>query len=114
MKFKDEEDADIIIVRLSGKIMGGEDTIQCRDRLHDYLKKNINKFVMDMGDVEWTNSQGLGMLISCYISVKKTGGNLALARIDNIREILEMTRLIGVFDCYDSVEDARESFSVKL
>ena len=109
MEFKDTVDGDVVIVSLSGKIMGGENTVMCRDRLHDYLKSNTKKFVMDMGDVEWTNSQGLGMLIGCYISVKRAGGNLVLARITNIKEMLVMTRLIRVFDCYDSVEEAKRS-----
>ena len=112
MKFKDTVDADVVIVSLSGKILGGEDTVSCRDRLHNYLKADTKNFVMDMGDVEWTNSQGLGMLIGCYISVKKAGGNLALARIANIRDLLEMTRLIEVFDCYDSVEEAKKSLGI--
>ena len=109
MEFKDTVDGGVVIVNLSGKIMGGESTVLCRDRLHDYLKSNTKKFVIDMGDVEWTNSQGLGMLIGCYVSVKRAGGNLVLARIDNVRGLLELTRLIQVFDCYDSVEEAKES-----
>ena len=109
MEFKDRVEGDVVIISLSGKIMGGEGTASCRERLHEHLKSNTKRFVMDMGDVEWTNSQGLGMLIGCYISVKNAGGNMALARIANVRELLELTRLIGVFDCYDSVEEAKES-----
>ena len=93
--------------------MGGDETIQCRERLHGYLNEKKNKFIMDMSDVEWINSQGLGLLIGCYVSVKKAGGNMALTNIDTIRKILEMTRLISLFDLYDNVEEAKESFRNK-
>ncbi len=113
MKFEAKVVGDIVIISMSGKIMGGDKTTQCRGQLHSYIKDNKNRFLMDMGDVEWINSQGLGMLIACYVSVKKTGGNMVLTRIDNIRKMLEMTSLIGVFDCYNTVEEAMESFDVK-
>jgi anti-sigma B factor antagonist len=109
MEFKDALEGDVVVISLSGKIMGGEDTVVCRNRLHDHLKSNTKKFVMDMGDVEWTNSQGLGMLIGCYTSVKVAGGCMALARIANVRELLEVTRLIEVFDYYDSVDEAKKA-----
>jgi anti-anti-sigma factor len=111
MDFKHTVDGEVVIVSLSGKIMGGEDTILCRDRLHRYVDEGKKHFIMDMGDVEWTNSQGLGMLIGCYISVKRAGGNLLLARTANINAILEMTRLNQVFDCFGSVEEALSSFA---
>jgi len=113
MEFKDTTDGDAVVVSISGKIMGGEDTVECRERLYDYLKSDTKKFVVDMGNVDWTNSQGLGMLIGCYISVKRAGGHMALARIDNIRGILEMTRLNEIFDCYDSVDEAKRSLGVR-
>lgn len=111
MEFTHKLEGDVVILSLSGKIMGGGDTVMCRDRLHEYLKSNRRGFVIDMGDVEWTNSQGLGMLIACYVSVKRAGGNLVLARTANVERILEMTRLNMVFDCYGSTDEAVNSFS---
>ncbi|MBU8934351.1 MAG: STAS domain-containing protein [candidate division Zixibacteria bacterium] len=111
MEFKDVLEGDVVVISISGKIMGGKDTVMCRNRLHDHLKSNTRKFVIDMGDVEWTNSQGLGMLIGCYTSVKRAGGHVALARIDSVRELLVLTRLIQVFDCYDSMDEAKEAIT---
>jgi len=111
MEFKDVLHGDVVVVSLFGKIMGGESVTTCRGRLHDYLKSGKMRFVLDMGEVEWTNSQGLGMLIGCYVSVKRIGGDVVLARITNIRKLLQMTRLIEVFECFDSVDEAMEAVS---
>jgi anti-anti-sigma factor len=96
---------------LSGKIIGGEEATLCHGRIHEYLNLGQKNFVIDMGKVEWTNSQGLGMLIGCYVSVTKAGGRMVLARITNIQALLAMTRLLQVFDCYDSVEEAKEALT---
>ncbi|MFH1374360.1 MAG: STAS domain-containing protein [bacterium] len=109
MKFKDIVEGDLVIVNLYGKILGGQETAICHSRVHEHLNSGRKHFVMDMGNVEWTNSQGLGMLIGCYVSIKKAGGRVVLARMDNVKKLLTMTRLIQVFDCYDSVEEAKQA-----
>ena len=109
MKFKDTVEGDLVIVNLYGKTLGGEETAVCHNRVHEHLSSGRKHFVMDMGNVEWTNSQGLGMLIGCYVSVKKAGGRVVLARMASVRKLLTMTRLIQVFDCYDSVEEAKQA-----
>ncbi len=111
MKFTDTLEDGVVLVSLSGKIMGGAETTLCHGRIHEYLNLNQKKFVIDMGKVEWTNSQGLGMLIGCYVSVAKAGGRMALARITNVRSLLAMTRLLQVFDCYDTVEEAKQALA---
>jgi len=65
MKFKDfESDGGVIVLELSGKIMGGEETTMFHGKLHEYIQAGKRNFVIDLKNVEWMNSVGLGMLIS--------------------------------------------------
>jgi anti-sigma B factor antagonist len=106
MKFEDSLQGEIVIIDISGKIMGGEETTMFHGRIHEYLNRNKKKIVLDLAKTEWMNSVGLGMLISALTSVKNSGGRLVLANITKIESILTITRLISVFEHYDNREDA--------
>lgn len=111
MKFSDDLQDNIVIFEVSGKIMGGDETALFHGKIHEYLDKNKKNFVVDLGKVDWMNSVGLGMLISALTTVKNGGGRLVLAKIDKIESILTITRLITVFEHYDSREEALKSFA---
>ena len=106
MKFEDTLQGEIVIIDISGKIMGGEETTMFHGRIHEYLNRNKKKFVLDLAKTDWMNSVGLGMLISALTSVKNSGGRLVLANITKIESILTITRLISVFEHFESREDA--------
>ncbi len=111
MKFKDfEADGGVIVLELSGKIMGGEETTMFHGKLHEYIQAGKRSFVIDLKSVEWMNSVGLGMLISALTTVKNAKGRLVLANITNIESILSMTRLISVFEHFDSQASALKTF----
>jgi len=111
MKFKDfESDGGVIVLELSGKIMGGEETTMFHGKLHEYIQSGKRNFVIDLKSVEWMNSVGLGMLISALTTVKNAKGRLVLANITNIESILSMTRLINVFEHFDSQASALKTF----
>lgn len=112
MKFTDSvSDSGVVLIEVSGKIMGGEETTLFHGKIHEYIQRNQKNFVLDLTKVEWMNSVGLGMLISSLTTVKNAGGRLVLANITNIESILAMTRLITVFEHYDSRQDALKSFA---
>jgi anti-anti-sigma factor len=106
MRFKNHTSGNLEVFELSGKIMGGEDVCEYRCQVKLCLKSGIRDFLVDMKDVEWTNSAGLGMLVGTVVSVRNAGGRVAFANTDNIYRLLMQTRLIEVFDVYDSREDA--------
>ncbi len=106
MKFVDSLDKDVVIFDVSGKIMGGEETTMFHGRIHEYITQNKKKIVIDLAKVEWMNSVGLGMLISALTTVKNAGGRLVLANITAIESVLTITRLINVFEHFDSRADA--------
>lgn len=106
MKFDDTLEGDIVIMDLSGKIMGGEETTMFHGRIHEYIELNKKKFIIDLQKVNWMNSVGLGMLISALTTVKNAGGRFVLVNITNIEAILTITRLISVFDHFDTRAEA--------
>ncbi|MDZ4722330.1 MAG: STAS domain-containing protein [candidate division Zixibacteria bacterium] len=110
MRFNDSLENDVVILDVSGKIMGGDETAQFHGKIHDYIGKKKMNFIVDLAGVEWMNSVGLGMLISALTTVKNSGGRLVLANITKIESILAITRLITVFEHYDSRKEALESF----
>lgn len=111
MKFQDHLEGDIVILDVSGKIMGGEETTLFHGKIHEYITQNKKNIVVDLKKVDWMNSVGLGMLISALTTVKNSGGRLVLANITKIESILTITRLITVFEHYDSREEAVSSYA---
>jgi anti-sigma B factor antagonist len=76
----------------------------------DLLEKS-RQIVLDLGDVTHIDSGGLGTLVSLYASARKVGGDIKLAHIGNhTRELLQITRLVTLFEVFDTVEDAMASF----
>lgn len=80
-------------------------------RIHEYISQQKTNIIIDLKDVNWMNSVGLGMLISALTTVKNAGGRLVLANITNIEAILTITRLISVFEHFDSREEALKAFA---
>ena len=111
MKFVDSLEGEIVILDVSGKIMGGDETTMFHGKIHEYINLNKKSIVVDLAKVDWMNSVGLGMLISALTTVKNSGGRLVLTNIDKIESILTITRLITVFEHYDSRDAAISSFS---
>jgi anti-sigma B factor antagonist len=111
MKFEDSLEGNIVLIEVSGKIMGGEETTMFHGKIHEYIQLNKTNVVIDLGKVDWMNSVGLGMLISALTTVKNAGGRLVLANISKIESILTITRLISVFEHYDSRQEAIDSFA---
>ncbi|MEA3296986.1 MAG: STAS domain-containing protein [candidate division Zixibacteria bacterium] len=111
MKFLDSLQDDVVVFEVSGKIMGGKGTTLFYGTVREYINRNKKNIVIDLTKVDWINSIGLGMLISALTTVKNADGRLVLANITTVESILTLTRLITVFDHYDSCDEAIKSFS---
>lgn len=111
MKLSDRIENEIVILEPKGKIMGGPDASLLNDKIHEYIENNRKKVVVDLSKVEWMNSTGLGILISGYTRLRNHQGVLKLANVtDKIQSLLTITKLVTVFETFDSVEDAIKSF----
>jgi len=111
MKLTSQEIKDVVVLEPKGKIMGGPDATLLHDQLHDFIDQNKKKVVIDLGKVDWMNSTGLGILISGLTTLRNNGGELKLANVtDKIQSLLTITKLITVFECFNSVDEAVASF----
>lgn len=107
MKLSDREQNGIVVLEPKGKIMGGPDASLLHDKLHEVMEAGKKKVVIDLSQVEWMNSTGLGILISTYTTLRNNDGELKLANVtDKIQSLLTITKLVTVFDTYDSVSEA--------
>lgn len=102
----------VVVLELSGKIMGGPDAATLNDKLHDLVESGNTHVVADLSSVNWMNSTGLGILINALTTIRNAGGDLKLASMtERIKGLLKITKLLTVFNTYDSTEDAIKSFS---
>ena len=112
MKINEKASGDIVILELSGNIMGGPDATLLNDKLHELIETDKTKIVADLGNVSWMNSSGLGILIGGLTTMRNSGGDLKLANItDRIQSLLMITKLLTVFETFETTEKAVDSFN---
>jgi anti-sigma B factor antagonist len=95
------------ILDISGKIILGRETMIVRNTIKDLLANRAGKIVLNLAEVHYIDSSGVGELVSSFTSVAKEGGQLSLLNLTTkVEEILAITRLLTVFQVYESEEAA--------
>ena len=111
MKLKGKVHDNVYVVSLSGKIMGGPEIGEIHTAVKSSLEKNMKQIVIDLRDVGWMGSMGIGILICCLTTVRNAGGELKLSGLtDKVIKILEITKLDQVFETHPEVDVAVASF----
>jgi len=111
MQIKHVTSGDVAVLHLQGKIMGGPDATSLHEKLHELIETGTRSVVIDLRDVDWMNSSGLGILIGGLSAIRKSGGDLRLASVtEKIEEVLKLTKLDRVFDVYNSTDEAVTSY----
>lgn len=112
MRLSDREENGVIVLEPKGKIMGGPDASLLHDKLYEFIEADRKKIVIDLAKVDWMNSTGLGILISSYTTLRNHDGMLKLANVtEKIQSLLTITKLVTVFEAFDSVDEAVKSFN---
>src|ERR1700692_1097451 len=107
----EKESGGITILEISGRITLGDASQQLRTKLKDVLKEGKSRLVLDLANVAYIDSAGLGTLVSGYTSAYNQNAIMKLANLTNkFHELLNITKLLTVFDVYDTVDDAVKSF----
>ena len=92
----------VTIVHINGRIELGEGSAAVRDVIRDLLAKERKKILLNLGDVDYIDSAGLGVLVSSFTSVKNDGGELKLLYLTKkVQDLLQMTKLYTVFEVLD-------------
>ncbi len=101
----------VSIVACEGKLVLGEESATLRLLVKELLTKSP-QIVIDLGEVSYIDSSGLGTLVALYTSARNSGGEIRLAGLHpRAKELLQVTRLVTVFEVFDRAEDAAASFS---
>jgi len=112
MEFSTRQSDGITIVDLRGRITLGEGSVTVRDTVHELLSKGTKRILLNLGDVNYIDSSGLGELVSAFTAVKKQGGELKLLNLTKkVRDLLQITKLYTVFDVMDDEGLAVKSFT---
>lgn len=111
MKLSERQVGDVVVLELSGKLMGGPDATLLNEKLHELIDNGKTKVVADLKKVNWMNSSGLGILIGGLTTMRNHGGDLKLANVtDRIQSLLMITKLLTVFETFESTDQAVSSF----
>jgi len=112
MRTKLVEKYNAVIIELKGNVMGGDDTKEFTETLHKLIDEGKKNVIVDLSGVKFMNSSGLGMLISGLTTMKRAEGNLKLANVtDKIESLLIITKLITIFESYESIDEAVKSLA---
>lgn len=111
MKFKTREVDGVTILDLSGRITLGEGSGTLRDAVRDLVSKGSKKILLNLADVDYIDSSGLGELVAAYTAVKNSGGDLKLVNLTKkVSDLLVITKLATVFDVKEDEAAAVASF----
>jgi anti-sigma B factor antagonist len=101
----------VTVVDLSGRITLGEGSVVLRDAIRDLVSKGDKKLLLNLGDVTYIDSSGIGELVSAFTAVRKEGGELKLLNLTKkVHDLLQITKLYTVFDVKDDEAAAVSSF----
>jgi anti-sigma B factor antagonist len=105
------QEGDVTVIACAGPIQIGETANRFRDVLRDTLRSGAKKILLDLGGVKYVDSTGIGELVGLFTNASEIGAGVRLANIPRkVRDVLEVTRLITVFEVYDTVETGLDGF----
>ena len=111
INISERQAGDVTILDLDGKVTIGEGSVALRNAIRRLLGEGQNKILMNLGGVGYIDSSGIGELVSSFTAVNKEGGTLKLLNLtQKIQDLLAITKLLTVFDVFDSEADALSSF----
>lgn len=100
----------VLVVDCSGRIVFGEESASLRDNVKKILENNP-KVVLNLGEVNYIDSGGLGTLVSLYTTARNAGGALKLAHLtQRVGDLLQVTKLVSIFEVFDNEQAAAKSF----
>ena len=112
MQITERSVGDVMVLDLKGKITLGEGDEQLKDKVNSLVNQGIRKMVLNLAEVPYLDSAGLGEVVRAYTTVSRQGGSLKLLNLTKrITDLLSITKLLTVFETFDSENDAVQSFS---
>ena len=111
MKATNRQVDGVSVVDMSGRITLGEGSVVLRDTIRDLIGKGNKKILLNLGDVTYIDSSGIGELVSAFTAVRREGGELKLLNLTKkVHDLLQITKLYTVFDIKDDEAAAIKAF----
>jgi anti-sigma B factor antagonist len=112
VKLSTRQVGDVSVVDVAGRITLGEGSSALRDTLRDMVSKNQKKILLNLGEVSYIDSSGIGELVSGFTTVTNSGGQLKLLNLNKrVKDLLQITKLYTVFNVYEDEASAVRSFA---
>lgn len=111
LEIKERQAGDVTILDMDGKITIGEGSVALRTAIRRLLEEGKKKILLNLAGVGYIDSSGIGELVSSYTAINKEGGQLKLLKLtQKLQDLLAITKLLTVFDVYDSEAEALNSY----
>lgn len=111
MNYDINERYNCVVIALNGKVMGGPDAKTFRSDLHELIEEDKKNVIVDLSNVKFMNSSGLGILIGGLTTMKNAGGDMKICgATDKIKSLLMVSQLIKIFDHYDTLDEALDAY----
>jgi anti-sigma B factor antagonist len=112
LNIRETRAGDVTVLELTGRLVADEEDVIFASEVNRLIAAGRIQIVADLRDVSSLDSGGVGTLVAKLLSARRRGGDLRLLHLtDRTRRVLEITRLLGVFQVFDSADDAIRSFS---
>jgi len=112
VKLNTRQVGDVSVVDVAGRITLGEGSSALRDLLREMVGKGQKQILLNLGDVSYIDSSGIGELVSGFTTVTNSGGNLKLLNLNKrVKDLLQITKLYTVFDVHEDEAGAIRSFA---
>jgi len=112
VKLNTRQVGDVSVIDVAGRITRGEGSSTLRDALRELVGKNHKKILLNLGEVSYIDSSGIGELVSGFTTVTNSGGQLKLLNLNKrVKDLLQITKLYTVFDVHDDEAGAVRSFA---
>ncbi len=112
MTITERKSGDVIVLDVEGKILLGEGDVQLKRKIDELIERNETKLLLNLANVPYMDSGGLGEIVRSYTTVKRAGGDLKLLNATKrISDLLTITKLITVFEIFEDEAAAVKSYA---
>ena len=112
MQIEERVVGEVTILDLKGKITLGEGDEVLKDKINSLILQNRKRILLNLADVPYIDSAGLGEIVRTYTTVSRQGGQLKLVNLTKrITDLLSITKLLTVFETFETEQDALKSYS---
>jgi len=111
MKIEQRTVSDVTVLDVKGKMLIGEGDELLREKINSLVEEGKSKILLNLAEVPYVDSAGLGEIVRCYTTVSRKDGSLKLLNLTKrLQDLLSITKLLTVFETFDSEEEAVKSF----